>query len=101
LPTLLVTSLAELAFFAGAFVTVYCERDCGPWFMLGTATLFLAPPTAAKSAGGSFGTALLGSALGAGANLLLLSGAGDSPAALVALPFLHAGLTTWMSLKGL
>ncbi|MCE2398955.1 MAG: hypothetical protein J4F34_08000 [Gemmatimonadetes bacterium] len=100
LPTLLVTPLAEFAWFFGLLVSIDCREDCGPWFVLGTATLFLAPPTAAKLAGGSFGTALLGSALGIGANLLLLDAAGDGPAVVVALPFLHAGLTTWMSLLG-
>ena len=102
MPTLLVTPLAELVWFFGLVVSVDldCRGDCGPWFMLGNATLFLAPPTAAKLAGGSFGNALLGSALGVGANYLFLTAAGDDPAVLVALPFLHAGLTTWMSLLG-
>lgn len=100
LPTLLATSLAELAWFLGVAVSIDCREDCGPWFILGTATLFLAPPVAAKGAGGSIATALLGSVLGVGANLLLLEAAGDGPPVVVALPFLHAGLTTWMSLQG-
>ena len=103
LPTLLVTPLAELVWFFwffGLYADIDCGGDCGPWFVLGNATLFLAPPTAAKLAGGSFGNALLGSALGVGANYLFLTAARDDPAVVVALPFLHAGLTTWMSLLG-
>ena len=96
LPTLLVTAAAD---FAGLASVACFFNGCHGWESLlgiiGLPALFLAPPAAAKLAGGSFGSALLGSALGVGAGFLSLSG-GD--AILIVFPFVHAGLTTWLSL---
>ena len=111
LPTLLVTAAADFAGLGGVVCLAY---GCRGWESLlpifGPPALFLAPPTAAKLAGGSFGSALLGSALGVGAGWVILTNAEDDPArigqsgwppaTLIVVPFLHAGLTTLLSLKG-
>lgn len=111
MPTLLVTAAADFAGYVGVICFVYGCRGWEPLFeTIGLPALFLAPPTAAKLAGGSFGTALLGSALGVGAGLVIVADAEDDPlrigqsgwplATLIVVPFLHAGLTTLLSLKG-
>ena len=102
--TLPVTAAADYAGLRG----LACARGCGGWEsffqIFGLPILFLAPPAAATLAGGSFGTALLGSTLGVLPSLL--GGLAsyeviDSDWGLIVVPFLRAGImTTWMSLRG-
>lgn len=96
LRTLPVTAAADFAGVGGVVCLAYA---CRGWESLlpifGLPTWFLAPPVAVKLQGGSFGTALLGSAIGVvAAGLSSLK----NDILLYVFPFLHAGITTWLGL---
>ncbi len=95
--TLPVTAAADFAGLVGVICIFHgCRGWESLWGTIGLPAWFLAPPAAVKLAGGSFGTALLGSAIGVVAGLSSLK----NDILLIAIPFLHAGITTWLGLEG-